>query len=64
MKEDIELINKFFNNKDSLRKAINRFVIRGNNSIYDINALVYGGVDNFLFNDGTIINNCKKKNYI
>lgn len=49
MKSDIDLINNAFNNVDLLKKAINRFIIRGNNSFYDINALVYGEVDNFLF---------------
>lgn len=46
---DIDLINKVFNNEDLLKKAVNRFVIRGNNSSYDINALIYGEVDDFLF---------------
>ena len=32
-----------------MKKAVNRFVIRGNNSSYDINALIYGEVDDFLF---------------
>lgn len=46
---DIDKINEVFNNDDLLKKAVNRFVVRGNNSSYDINALVYGEVDNFLF---------------
>ena len=45
----------FHNNKYNkqaislLRKAVNRFVIRENNSSYDIDALIYGEVDDFLF---------------
>lgn len=45
----IDKINKEINNRKLLIKAINRFIIRGNNSIYPISALIYGEVDDFVF---------------
>lgn len=47
--QDIDEINKVFNQEELLRKAITRFVIKGNNSKYCIDALVYGEVDDFLW---------------
>lgn len=32
-----------------MKKAINRFVIQGNNSSFPIDALIHGEVDDFLF---------------
>ena len=46
---DIDKINKVFNNENLLTKAIDRFVLKGNNSPSKIDALVYGEVDSFLF---------------
>ena len=47
--DDILYINEAFNNKKLLIKAIDKFVVRGNNSKYDIDALIYGEVDDFLW---------------
>lgn len=47
--EKIDKINKEINNRKLLIKAIDRFIIRGNNSIYPIAALIYGEVDDFVF---------------
>lgn len=47
--ENIDKINKFFNQSDLLNKAIDRFVLKGNNSNYSIDALVYGEVDDFIW---------------
>lgn len=46
---DIEDINQAFNNSNLLLKSIDKFVVRGNNSKYDIDALIYGEVDDFLW---------------
>ena len=45
----IDIINKYFNNEKILLDAINRFVIKGNNSIYPIDAIIYGTPDNYLW---------------
>lgn len=45
----IDRINKELNNTTILEKAIDRFIIRGNNSNYDISALIYGEVDDFIW---------------
>ena len=47
--KEIDEINKELNNIDLLKKAINRFVIQGNNSDFKIDALVYGSVNDFLW---------------
>ena len=47
---EIDELNKVLNNNDTLvKKAIDRFIIRGNNSIYDIDALIYGEVNDFVW---------------
>lgn len=46
---DIEDINQAFNNSNLLLKSIDKFVVRGNNSKYDIDALIYGEVNDFLW---------------
>ena len=46
---EIQIINSFFNNDDILYKAIERFLIKGNNSEYEIDALIYGEVNDFLW---------------
>lgn len=48
-KSDIDEINKNLNNEELIKKAIDRFVIKGNNSKYYINALVHGTVNDFLW---------------
>ena len=47
--DHIDEINKYFNNEDLLIKAIDRFIIKGNNSKYYINALVHGTINDFLW---------------
>lgn len=46
---DIDKINRVFNQEELLRKAIERFVIKGNNSKYYIDALIHGEVEDFLW---------------
>ena len=47
--KSIDMINKSFNKPDFLNKAIDRFVLRGNNCIYYIDAIIYGEVNDFLW---------------
>lgn len=46
---NIDEINNAFNNEKLLLKAIDRFIIQGNNSQYHIAAIVYGEVDDFVW---------------
>lgn len=46
---EIDEINDFLNQKNILIKAINRFVIKGRNSIYKIDAIIYGVPDDFIW---------------
>lgn len=45
----IDNINKSFSNNELLKKAIDRFVIKGKNSDYYIDALICGEVSDFLW---------------
>lgn len=45
----IDKINEALNQEDILNKAISRFVVRGRNSHYDISAILYGEIDDFLW---------------
>lgn len=47
--KEIDEVNQELNNIELLKKAINRFVIQGNNSDFKIDALVYGNVTDFLW---------------
>ena len=47
--QQIDNINKYFNNSKIIFDAIDRFVLRGNNSIYSISAIVLGTPDDFLW---------------
>ena len=47
--KEIDKINLELNDISLLKKAINRFVIQGNNSDFKIDALVYGSVNDFLW---------------
>lgn len=47
--DSIDRINIAFNKRKLLEAAIHRFVIKGTNSIYCIDALIYGEVDNFVW---------------
>ena len=45
----IDKINSEINNEEILIKAIDRFILRGNNSSFSISALVHGEVNDFVF---------------
>jgi len=42
-------INRVLNDRHLLMKAIRRFVLQGNNSMYEISAIIYGVVDDFVY---------------
>lgn len=45
----IEAINKVFNEKNIYNKAIERFILKGNNCDYNIDAIIYGEVNDFIW---------------
>ncbi len=45
----IDEINKELQNPKLIKKAVGRFVLKGNNSFYPISALIYGEVNDFLW---------------
>ena len=47
--DKIDNLNKEINNEKLLVKAIDWFIIKGNNSKYPISALIYGEVNDFLY---------------
>ena len=47
--KEIDLFNKCINNNEMLEKAIERFVIRGTNSKYSIDAICYGKPNDYLW---------------
>lgn len=47
--DKIDKINSELNNKKLLIKAIDRFILKGNNSSYPISALIHGEVNDFVF---------------
>ena len=47
--ENINLINKYLNNKHIIKKAIERFVLKGTNSIYEIDAICIGEANDYLW---------------
>ena len=47
--QEIDEINAFINNKEFLYKAIDRFVVKGRNSDYKIDAIIYGVSDDFIW---------------
>lgn len=47
--DDIKFINKYFNDEKIIRLAIDRFVLKGNNSDFKIDAIVSGNVNNFIW---------------
>lgn len=62
----IDEINKYFNAPNIVFDAIDRFVLKGNNSEYDISAIILGTPDNFLWltkNDIKKILNKKSNEY-
>ena len=47
--DEVLSINAIFNKNDILLKSINRFIIRGKNADFDIDALIYGETNDFLW---------------
>ena len=47
--EEIDKINLFINDKKILYRAIDRFIIKGRNSKYKIDAIIYGVPDDFIW---------------
>ena len=47
--KDIDEINTFLNNPEILKKAIDRFIVKGRNSIYKIDAILYGVLNDFIW---------------
>lgn len=47
--EEIDKMNKYLNTETMLKLAVDRFVLKGNNSNYKIDALVYGEINDFLW---------------
>lgn len=47
--KDINILNKEFNKKKYIDKFINRFILQGNNSEYEVDAIIYGVVDDFIW---------------
>ena len=45
----LDAINKEFNSERIIEKAVARFVVRGNNSYEDIDLIIHGTVDDFLW---------------
>ena len=59
----IDEINKYFNNNEIIFDAFNRFVLKGNNSRYSIDGLIYGTPEDFLWiTKGDIIDILSKQN--
>ena len=46
---NIDKMNRAFNEVKILKEAIDRFIIKGNNSDYYIDAIIYGEVDDFVW---------------
>lgn len=47
--DKLDLINQYFSKKNIVRKAIDRFVLVGNNSQASIDAIIYGVIDDFIW---------------
>ena len=47
--EEIDIFNKYINKTKIIVDMIDRFIIRGRNSDYDIDALVCGTIDNYVW---------------
>ncbi len=45
----IDLINKHFNKKDIIENAVNRFILKGKNRDEEIDAIIYGVVEDFIW---------------
>lgn len=47
--KEIDNINREINQKDIILKAMDRFILKGNNSNFDIDAIIYGEVNDYLW---------------
>ena len=47
--DSIDKINRVFNNETIIKNVINRFIIKGNNSKFFIEGIIYGEVNDFLW---------------
>lgn len=47
--DKLDMINFYFNQEDVIRKCVMRFVLVGNNSDKEIDALIYGVIDDFIW---------------
>lgn len=45
----IEKVNSYINKPEIVKKAIERFIIRGRDGFYDIDVLIFGVVDDFIW---------------
>lgn len=46
---DIDLINKYFNENKLIKKSIERFVLKGTNSLYEVDAICIGEPNDYLW---------------
>lgn len=47
--DKLDMINFYFNQEEVIRKCVKRFVLQGNNSDKEIDAIIYGTVDDFIW---------------
>ena len=47
--KEIDLLNGKLNNKLLITKVIDRFILKGNNDIHSIDAIIYGSYDDFIY---------------
>ncbi len=47
--EKIKYINKYFNQESLVLKVIDRFILKGRNSYFQIDAIIHGGIDDFVY---------------
>ena len=47
--EDVDLVDETLNTEEFVDKAIKRFVLQRNNSDYEINSIIYGVLEYFIW---------------
>lgn len=45
----IDLINQYFSNIDFVNKAVDRFILKGNNCKYRVSGIIYGTPEDYMF---------------